>query len=61
MVAAPTRARPQYAPMELLQPLSPLWATRLHIAKAEIEAARPKGAVVRSRKAIHAMETKGFG
>ena len=32
MVAAPTRARPQYAPMELLQPLSPLWATRLHIA-----------------------------
>ena len=32
MVAAPTRARPQYAPMELLQPLSPMWATRLHIA-----------------------------
>ena len=32
MVAAPTRARPQYAPMELLQPLAPLWATRLHIA-----------------------------
>ena len=32
MVAAPTRARPQYAPMELLQPLSPLWATRLHSA-----------------------------
>ena len=32
MVAAPTRARPQYASMELLQPLSPLWATRLHIA-----------------------------
>lgn len=32
MVAAPTRGRPQYAPMELLQPLSPLWATRLHIA-----------------------------